>query len=50
MDKISGEKYLKRIHEDIISTGQQYELPWPVLSRVNQEYLGYLQKTDGNFY
>ncbi|MBC8555035.1 MAG: class I SAM-dependent methyltransferase [Candidatus Brocadiales bacterium] len=50
MDKISGEKYLKKIHEDIISTSQQYKLPWPLLSQVNEEYLGYLQNTDGNFY
>jgi len=50
MDKISGEKYLKTIHDNIVSTVQQYELPWPLLSRVNEEYLGYLQKTDESFY
>ena len=50
MDKVSGEKYLKKLHEEIIATGQQYELPWHLLSRVNEEYLGYLQKTDDGFY
>lgn len=50
MDKISGENFLKKIHEDIISANQQYELPWPLLSRLNEEYLGYLQNTEGNFY
>lgn len=50
MDKMSGESFLKKIHEDIISASQQYELPWPLLSQVNEEYLGYLQNTEGNFY
>ena len=48
MDKMSGENFLKKIHEEIISTGQQYELPWPLLPRVNKQYLGYLKNSDGN--
>ena len=50
MDKLSGEKYLKKLHEEVISAGRQYELPRHLLSRVNDEYLGYLQQTEGNFY
>ncbi len=48
MDKVSGENVLKKIHEEIISSSQHYELPWPILSQVNEEYLGYLKNSDGN--
>ncbi len=48
MDNVSGERYLKKLHEDIIAAGQQYELPWSILSQVNEEYLGYLKNADGN--
>lgn len=50
MDKTSGEIFLRKIHEEIISSSQQYKLPWQLLSQVNEEYLEYLQNTNGNFY
>ena len=50
MDKTSGEIFLRKIHEEIISSSQQNKLPWPLLSQVNEEYLGYLRNTEGNFY
>lgn len=50
MDKTSGENYLRELHEEIIISSRNYDLPWPILSLVNEEYLGYLQSTERNFY
>ncbi len=50
MDKMPGETGLNKIHEEVISTGHQFELPWPILSQAKEEYLGYLQKAARNYY
>ncbi|MBU4464013.1 MAG: class I SAM-dependent methyltransferase [Proteobacteria bacterium] len=47
MDKVTGENFLKKIHKEIIMCNQQYKLPWSLLSRINEEYMGHLQNKDG---
>ena len=45
---LSGERLLANIHNDIASSMDQYQLPWDLLSHVNEEYSEYLLNKDGH--
>jgi len=40
--------YLEKIHNDINSLRQRYQLPLPLLCNINEVYMGYLRNSDGN--
>ncbi len=50
MEKMSGEQLLLKIQADITSSRYEYQLPWPLFTLVNEEYLGYLKNTNGGNY
>ena len=50
MKSENPEAYLYQLHKEIMLASKHYELPWHLLSKVNEEYMGYLTNSEGNYY